>query len=193
MQILRADSVKATPWKNGGGLTHEILRVPPDAAAFRWRLSVAHIEASGPFSDFAGYRRYMVLLRGNGLRLRFSDGSELVLREVGDCVAFDGALAAQCELFDGPCVDLNLMVLNSMPSVDVQVRRLTLPLALEPALGETIGIFCIDGCVAVADQNGTATALRAGDMALTAENGTCEAPDGGGAPLVCSVRLKSSA
>jgi environmental stress-induced protein Ves len=207
MQILRAASFKATPWKNGGGLTHEMLRIPPGAAAFRSRLSVAHIDASGPFSDFAGYRRYMVLLRGNGLRLRFAGASDLILREVGDWVEFDGALAADCELFDGPCVDLNFMVLNSMPSAHVQVSRLSLPLALRPAPGETLGVFCMDGCAAIteqtlvdqtgadqagADRSGMSQMLRAGDLALTSEDAICEAPNDGAAPLVCSLRVDSS-
>ena len=62
LQVIRRASFTATPWKNGGGITHEALRVPASEYPFRFRVSVAHIDASGPFSEFAEYQRKMVLL-----------------------------------------------------------------------------------------------------------------------------------
>lgn len=112
LTILRQSDYAATPWRNGGGTTHEAIRVPAGADAFRWRVSVANIEVSGPFSDFAGYRRTMVLLRGSGLTLQFANGARCVLQNIGDVANFDGAVSTFCELHDGPCVDLNLMVSN---------------------------------------------------------------------------------
>ena len=73
LQIIRRASFTATPWKNGGGITHEAIRVPAGGDTFRWRVSVAHINASGPFSEFAEYNRKMVLLQGAGIDLRFGD------------------------------------------------------------------------------------------------------------------------
>ena len=49
MWILRESNYVTVPWKNGGGLTREILKVPADADAFDWRLSLATIAAPGPF------------------------------------------------------------------------------------------------------------------------------------------------
>jgi uncharacterized protein len=112
LTILRQSTYAATPWRNGGGTTHEAIRVPAGADAFRWRVSVANIEVSGPFSDFAGYRRTMVLLRGAGLTLQFANGEHCVLQKIGDLADFDGAASTFCELHDGPCVDLNFMVSN---------------------------------------------------------------------------------
>jgi len=80
LQVVRKASFKATPWKNGGGVTHEALRVPQSGDPFRWRVSVAHIDASGPFSEFAEYNRKMVLLQGAGVELRFADGMNRSLR-----------------------------------------------------------------------------------------------------------------
>ena len=80
LQVIRRSSFTATPWKNGGGITHEAIRVPATGDPFRWRISVAHIDASGPFSDFAGYNRKMMLLKGAGIELRFADGAR---RRVG--------------------------------------------------------------------------------------------------------------
>ena len=51
------------PWKNGGGSTTELLVEPAGATlqtGFRWRLSMAALETSGPFSRFEGHDRTMV-------------------------------------------------------------------------------------------------------------------------------------
>src|ERR1700731_4572292 len=104
LKIIRKSSFTAIPWKNGGGITHEAIRVPAGGDTFRWRVSVAHIDASGPFSEFAEYKRKMVLLKGAGIDLRFGDGTQKSLRKVGELVEFDGALAVHCELLKGPCV-----------------------------------------------------------------------------------------
>ena len=142
IKIIRRSSFTATPWKNGGGITHEAIRVPPTGDAFFWRVSVAQIDSSGPFSDFAGYYRKMVLLRGRGIALQFGGGEQCALRSVGDFVEFDGAMATHCELLDGPCVDLNLMVSNSLRTA-ARIERLSEPKRLAAIHGETTLIFGI--------------------------------------------------
>ena len=127
MRIIRQSSFAAVPWKNGGGITHQAIRVPPDGDSFDWRVSLAHIERDGPFSDFADYHRFMVLLKGAGVVLTFSDGATPCarpLRAVGDMQEFDGGLATHCELVDGPCVDLNLMVTKTLRGVRARVEAL---------------------------------------------------------------------
>src|SRR5271156_4304363 len=97
MPIRRQSQFQASPWKNGGGITHEAIRVP-EMGTFRWRVSIAHIDAPGPFSDFAGYARTMMLLRGAGVGLKLADGSRRIMRAAGDPAQLDGALAVECEL-----------------------------------------------------------------------------------------------
>jgi environmental stress-induced protein Ves len=99
------------------------MRVPAGGDPFLWRVSVAHIDSSGPFSDFAGYSRNMVLLRGAGLTLKFGNGEQRVLQKIGDSAAFDGAMPTQCELLQGPCVDLNFMASKSLRA-DARIVRL---------------------------------------------------------------------
>src|SRR5580698_2085799 len=137
MQIVRQSQFKASPWKNGGGITHEAMRVP-EQGAFRWRVSIAHIDAAGPFSDFAGYARTMVLLRGAGVALKLSDGTQRILRAAGDLAQFNGALGVNCELLNGPCVDLNLMTSNAMELGSVRVERLRAPLTYAVRKDETL-------------------------------------------------------
>ena len=149
--------------------------MPASGDPFRWRVSVAHIDQSGPFSDFAAYNRIMVLLRGSGVALKFSNGDERLLRTAGDVAEFDGALATLCELLGGPCVDLNLMVAKSLPGVHAQVERLLQPLTLPAAPGRTTLVFPVD--VALDVRSGGATAaLEPWDLAVvphsTGQGGT---------------------
>jgi len=142
LHIIRKSSFAAVPWKNGGGITHEAIRVPAHGDSFLWRVSVAHIDSSGPFSDFAGYSRNMVLLRGQGLRLKFDNGEHRALQRIGDSAAFDGAIGTYCDLLDGPCVDLNFMVSKSVQA-DARVVYVGESLTL-PASPDTALIFSIE-------------------------------------------------
>jgi uncharacterized protein len=168
LQIIRKSSFTAEPWKNGGGITHQALRVPPTGDPFHWRVSVAHIDASGPFSEFAAYNRKMVLLRGAGVDLRFADGAHKTLRKVGELVEFDGALATQCELLNGSCVDLNLMVLKSN-RVAVRVERFIESLAVRATRGETTLVFPIDRKITLQLTAGKPVTLEPWDLAVMSQ------------------------
>jgi environmental stress-induced protein Ves len=165
LQVIRKASFTATPWKNGGGITHEAIRVPASGDPFRWRVSVADIDASGPFSEFAEYNRKMVLLRGAGIELRFADGTQKTLRKMGELVEFDGALAAHCELLGGPCVDLNLMVSKS-DGVAVRVERFIESLAVSASRNETTLVFAIDRRFRLEITAGKTVTLEPWDLAL---------------------------
>ena len=80
-RVLSPADSRRMPWKNGGGLTHEIAVHPSGAgmAAFEWRVSVAEVAQDGPFSRFPGVDRTLVLLAGNGVRLE-GTGDPLDLR-----------------------------------------------------------------------------------------------------------------
>lgn len=58
-RILRAAERPALPWKNGGGVTREVVAHPPgsDLGHFDWRVSIAEIHNAGPFSRFPGIER----------------------------------------------------------------------------------------------------------------------------------------
>ncbi|AJX32705.1 HutD family protein [Burkholderia oklahomensis] len=114
--LIRADSLVASPWKNGGGVTREIAAHPSGERAagaafdtFAWRVSVADVAQPGPFSRFDGIDRTLVLLAGAGMTLVEPDGARHVLRAPLDRVAFAGETALAAELHDGPTRDFNLM------------------------------------------------------------------------------------
>ena len=108
--ILSRVSVSApVPWNNGGGVTRELLRLPAGGADWTLRISVADIDADGPFSPFPGVTRWFAVLAGAGVRLRWPGHAQQV--HAGEApLRFDGADAPDCTLFDGPTRDLNVMV-----------------------------------------------------------------------------------
>jgi uncharacterized protein len=170
LQIVRKSSFTAAPWKNGGGITHEAIRVPAGGESFRWRVSVAHIDASGPFSDFAAYNRKMVLLRGPGLTLKFAGGQQTVLRQIGDLAEFDGAASIYCELLNGPCVDLNLMVAKSARA-QVRVEHVAQSLAVRVSPLESTLIFSIEDPLLLTSDAGESLQLEPWDLAVLAQCG----------------------
>jgi environmental stress-induced protein Ves len=164
LTIIRQSSFTAVPWKNGGGITREAMRVPPGGDPFLWRLSVAHIDSSGPFSDFAGYSRSMVLLRGAGLTLKFGNGEQRDLRRTGDSVEFDGAMPTHCDLLQGPCVDLNFMVSKSLRADARVVRVDQSPTAL--AAPQSALIFSVEAPLLLQGDAGQPVRLEPWDLAV---------------------------
>lgn len=59
---------RVQPWKNGGGITREILRWP-DTDDYDIRVSLAEVTKSGPFSTFPGYSRFVVWIGPNPIEL----------------------------------------------------------------------------------------------------------------------------
>jgi environmental stress-induced protein Ves len=111
-QVHRFDvaALPATPWKNGGGSTREIASWPPGAGfeGFDWRVSIASIAASGPFSQFAGVDRIITLLEGEGVRLRGEDLDHRLGTPLAP-FAFSGDARIDCTLLGGACSDFNVM------------------------------------------------------------------------------------
>jgi hypothetical protein len=107
MQQVSTRDVPPVPWRNGGGLTRELLAWP-SPQDWRCRLSVADIAGDGPFSAFPDVVRHFVVLEGDGVVLDFA-GRELEQRPGDTPRVFDGAAAPGCRLLGGPVRDLNLM------------------------------------------------------------------------------------
>ena len=98
----------STPWANGGGRTRELLAWP-SPGAWRLRVSVADIEADGPFSAYPGVRRWFAVLQGGGIALTI-DGAEHACEPGGEPVAFAGEAAVSARRRGAASRDLNLMV-----------------------------------------------------------------------------------
>jgi len=110
LRHLKAENYRRQPWKNGGGFTTELMVETTGRGGFLWRLSIAHVELSGPFSDFAGYERTIVLPSGDGMELDFDQAPTVRIDRREEPFVFDGGWKTHCRLIGGAVKDLNLMV-----------------------------------------------------------------------------------
>ena len=113
MKLTAVSDVAPVPWKNGGGVTRELLRVAcaeGDAADWGLRISVADIDADGPFSPFPGVTRWFAVIAGAGVRLSWPGRAPVELRRGAPALCFDGDAGPGCQLLDGGTRDLNVMV-----------------------------------------------------------------------------------
>lgn len=155
------------PWKNGGGSTAEIAVEPAGAdlaAGFGWRLSIASIERDGPFSAFAGYDRWIMLIEGAGMVLDLGGGRMERIAERFRPFEFAGEAAVECRLIDGPIRDFNLMLRRASHAAEAHVVELAdEPLALATD-GGSMAIHCLAGAAALDE-----TALAEGDTLIIAD------------------------
>jgi len=165
MIILRASSYRTVPWKNGGGTTREILREPPEPTPFDWRLSLATIDASGPFSSFAGYHRTLVLVKGTGVELDFGAQGRAKLTSVGQLASFDGGWATQGTLLHGSSEDLNLIVSKERTRSSSHSLQLTRPQPVQTAEWSDTLICCVLGAIRLTNTAGHTEELGNVDVA----------------------------
>lgn len=105
---IAASQVAPQRWRNGGGWTRELLTWPAAPGPWQLRISLATVNAPGPFSVFAGVRRILALVSGPGLLLTV-DGHRHRLTPETDPLHFDGAAAVHAEPLGAGSTDLNLM------------------------------------------------------------------------------------
>ncbi len=154
MQVVRKTPEDYTPmpWKNGGGVTHEIFVFPEGSSLvkgdFQWRLSSANISEAGPFSIFPGYDRVLFLLSGDGMDI-FINGSAVSLLSPFDSLRFRGEHSTTCTLVGGPVTDFNIFCRRA--SLICEYRQLTPKKEVERLFlpGDTTILFCLQGEAAV--------------------------------------------
>ena len=114
-KIYSPQSFQTLPWRNGLGSTVELLAETPNKNEdFSWRLSIASVANDGPFSDFSGYDRTLLLLEGTGITLNKPNGIFKVLNSSLDYANFKGEDLIDATLHNGPIKDFNIMTLRSI-------------------------------------------------------------------------------
>ncbi|GHC50661.1 HutD/Ves family protein [Neogemmobacter tilapiae] len=105
-EILTPAQFLTSPWRNGGGVTHEIAKAEQDGR-WLWRLSVAEVASDGPFSHFPGMARILTVIEGAGMVLDTPDGplAAQPLHPVG----FSGETSVVGRLLNGQIRDLNVI------------------------------------------------------------------------------------
>jgi uncharacterized protein len=107
--VVRVADVSAVPWKNGGGVTRELVAWP-DPRDWLLRISVADIDASGPFSAFPGVDRWFAVLDGGALRLDTAGHPSVVLTMSNrELHRFPGDASTHCTMLGAKTRDFNLM------------------------------------------------------------------------------------
>ncbi|MHA6695035.1 HutD/Ves family protein [Homoserinimonas sp. A520] len=94
------------PWRNGGGSTRQIAALDgPDG--WSWRLSMARVEADGPFSVFPGVTRTILVMDGDEMELNVAGRQ---VRLGAEPFTFDGAAETHGALLTSAVTDFNVMV-----------------------------------------------------------------------------------
>ena len=106
MRRIARSAYRSVPWKNGYGTSLDVARAAGPEP--RWRISLANIEFPGPFSDFSGYDRTIVVVKGSGCVLQFDDGEAITLDPL-EPYPFRGERAVRAGLLDGPVEAFNVM------------------------------------------------------------------------------------
>lgn len=144
ISIIPPEAQPLVRWRNGAGVTREILSVGEDIA-FDWRASIARVDASGPFSAFPGYRRWSCLLDGGPLTLGFPDGSALALDPRMRVHAYPGAPAPVGELAGTFATVFNLIAADDQFEVQLLPRPLVGSMVLfDQALTDWL-VFLVSG------------------------------------------------
>ena len=120
LQIAPLAGAAPQAWRNGGGVTRELLTWPA-AAGDDWalRVSVAQIAREGPFSAFPGVDRWFAVVDGAGVALQFGTRTYRLTPDSAP-LCFDGGAAPGCELLNGATLDINLMVRRGAGQADMQ-------------------------------------------------------------------------
>ncbi|TPI41139.1 HutD family protein [Mesorhizobium sp. B3-1-9] len=140
MRILRAADYRVMPWKNGGGTTTEIAVSPAGAGLedFDWRVSMARVETSGPFSSFAGIDRTLSVLEGEGIILDIAGQPPAPLTMASVPLAFPGDVPTGAALIGGPITDLNVMTRRGRMAHKVECRPLASEIRIAPRADTTL-------------------------------------------------------
>lgn len=127
LRHLTPADARRVPWKNGRGVTDELLVWPPGASLqrgdFEWRLARAGVSEAGPFSEFPGFERVLLVTSGEGLLLRPAAAAAPMRALPLRPVRFAGEGATSAELLGGPVTDLNLLLRRGVVRGDVDVLQ----------------------------------------------------------------------
>lgn len=142
IEIIRWEHLVATRWKNGGGTAVDITTASAVTApdGFDWRINVATITRSGPFSHYPDIDRDLRVLEGGPVELLVDGCSPRTLaagqsgyRFAGDVPTFARLIGEQCRVFN---------VLTRRNTYESQVRDLdvTRPATIAPAGNVLVGL-----------------------------------------------------
>lgn len=164
--IISPQAFKTIPWKNGKGETTELaINSGGTLEHFDWRLSIAKVIEDGPFSDFSGYLRHLVLIKGNGISLIHDQTKADHLSSLLDMAVFNGRCKTVGKLISGEITDFNIMtrVDKYQVSVETYVEKQTV--SLKPS--SYCFLYCLEGSIEFSTDKSLSnqSSLKAGHLA----------------------------
>jgi uncharacterized protein len=182
MQILRAERYPTMPWKNGQGSTREIAVHPPGASldSFMWRVSLAQVNAPGPFSLFPQCDRLLCVVSGGPLHLSVANAEPARLTIDSPPFYFPADVATESTILDSPVIDFNVIVRREHYHAHVECRPDSVELS--PS-GHVRIVFVKAGTARTHDGQ----VLRYGDTLLLGDERAKIVPDDGGVLLVVTI------
>lgn len=153
-------------WKNGGGMTREVVRHPAGSSLddFAWRISVAAVSMDGPFSAFPGIDRSLALINGSGLVLQ-RDGQLVTLTSRTPAFEFAGEEKVEGFLTAGTVTDFNVMSRRQWFTHRLERRTVSGSLCI-PHFGHAVLVYVVRGTSCILFPQLTAAPLMPGDAVL---------------------------
>jgi environmental stress-induced protein Ves len=147
--VLRAGSRVVVPWRNGAGTTTVVAEGPSSAGTTEplWRVSIATISRSAPFSEFVGVDRLLMPLSEAGLDL-VVDGRRVRV-ERSTVLAFAGESEVEAVDVGSSGLDLNLMTHRGC--AEGRLSTVSVPAVLEVAEHAVVVAVVVAGEVRVGD------------------------------------------
>lgn len=144
LTIVRWALLIPTPWKNGGGTAVDIAwqSEPGSAEGFGWRLNIATIDRSGPFSDFRGIDRDFRLLDGGDLELAVEGEEPRLLKPGGPPFRFPGDRPTFARLLneEEPCRAFNVLTRRGGFESQLIEQVVDAAVDLRPEGGTLVGV-----------------------------------------------------
>ncbi|WP_202841267.1 HutD/Ves family protein [Luteimonas saliphila] len=189
--VIPAHEYRRVRWINGAGWTREI-HAEPGGEGWAWRLSIAEVEADAPFSLLPGVDRELVLLEGDGLRLRFDDGETRELLPPHQRLRFAGDRALGGQPLDGRAVAFNLMWRRDAVATQLWHRPLAGPMVLFMDPGTTWVVYLLAGRAHL-EGDDPLPSMAMGDTALLGapEGRARYVLDGGGEALLVRIDARA--
>ena len=172
-RLLPAAHYRTMPWRNGRGTTTEVAlsagthsRVA--GGRFLWRVSIADVPESGPFSTFPGYERIIAIVAGTGIELAVAGKGErgaapVRLDQASAPFTFPGDAATDCRLIGGPIRDFNLILDRATTTGALSRLRLSRTPCSVPLAADTALLYALAGDLTVDAGKLGAWAVLAGD------------------------------
>lgn len=134
------------PWKNGGGVTSEIMS-QTGPSGIDWRLSLADVTSNGPYSLFPGMARVLTVVSGQGTQLIDTQTDEAQIALPHKPIRFSGDQHIQGHLIEGAIQNFNL-IFNPLRTVArvtvVDAQRVIIPMQRSDS---RIAIYSLSGRV----------------------------------------------